>query len=544
MLRRAPSRRRVARSLVWAMSVVGVGIVVVLVVMQSADGDPQGDPGELSATQYEWRPTDGELPRLADVSVEWGFSQWAHSSMLETSGGVAVGDLDGDGLADVVVAGGTAAVFYGNGEGFDMAVGGFPQVPDEVVSVTLDDVDADGALDVLLGARAGADVIVWGGQWARDRDPAAATTTMLDDADITTALLVADVNGDAVADVVRLATGSGPATAQDVLFVQTTPRTFSEPRELPNGDRRSLAGELADIDGDGLVDIWVTRDVGWSAGGDSLYSRRGEPRGPFTDIASAMRTDLEIDGMGVTLTDLSDDHRLDAVVSDLGDNEILVAGDDGFARLSDTGAERIRPPGAADSEVSSSWGTGVVDLNLDGRLDLVVGNGGFTTPGVANKIPGTEIRRDDPPAILLQRSDGAYADVWGDVGPGWTGAARGMATGDLDADGDDDLIFIVHGASPVVFRNDTAGPSLVIAVGSDCDLAGATVDIHNSGRHTVTLLRRHTFLSAHGPGLVIGTSQDVSVEVTAVDGRVIAGSVDAGSTRERLFVGRPAAECR
>ena len=94
--------------------------------------------------------------------------------------------------------------------------------------------------------------------------------------------------------------------------------------------------------------------------------------------------------MGVTVTDLDGDARLDAYVSDLGDNEQLMREDGNrFAATYDTGAARIRPPGAPNEVISSSWASGATDLNLDGVLDIVVANGGFPTGNVRNKISDT-----------------------------------------------------------------------------------------------------------------------------------------------------------
>lgn len=97
------------------------------------------------------------------------------------------------------------------------------------------------------------------------------------------------------------------------------------PTELPIAERFSLAGELIDADADDLLDIWITRDVGWARGGDTVLSRQGEPGGEWVDVAPDLGVALEVDGMGITLADLD-----------------------------------------GDDIVSSTWGTGALDVNLDG----------------------------------------------------------------------------------------------------------------------------------------------------------------------------------
>ena len=81
--------------------------------------------------------------------------------------GLAVGDLDGDGIPDVAVANhrnGTITILRGNGDGtfaarVDLAA-------DSPVSVVLHDVDGDGNLDVLWAGEGFAGLGVWRGDGA------------------------------------------------------------------------------------------------------------------------------------------------------------------------------------------------------------------------------------------------------------------------------------------------------------------------------------------------------------------------------------------
>ena len=86
---------------------------------------------------------------------------------------------------------------------------------------------------------------------------------------------------------------------------------------------------------------------------------------------------MEVDGMGVTVTDLTGDGTLDGYLSDRGGNEFLERVGPGFVFAVESGVSRIRPPGADDGIVSSSCGPGAADVNLDGIIDLVVVNGGM-----------------------------------------------------------------------------------------------------------------------------------------------------------------------
>ncbi len=299
-------------------------------------------------------------------------------------------------------------------------------------------------------------LIIWGGPWTADRDVTSAATTALPGGNQSTGFATADLDSDGLLDIVRIAYGE---SAEDLLIRQVRPREF-ETSILPASSGKSLAVEIADLNGDGALDIWVTRDIGWSAGADSVYSRNAA--GVWVDIAKELGLDFEIDGMGIIVADLTGDGILDGYLSDIGENEFVVGTGVGFTPGFGSGAARIRPPGAGEDVVSSSWASGAVDVNLDGIVDLIVVNGGFPFFDVPNKIDGTRIEMNDPPAIFLGLGGGRYADAWQQSGLGWSGAGRGLAVGDIDNDGDIDFIVTRLEAGPIVYRNDSTEPSLTV----------------------------------------------------------------------------------
>jgi len=110
-------------------------------------------------------------------------------------------------------------------------------------------------------------------------------------------LLASQLSGDDLIDIVRLGRVMGDPEP-DVLWVASAGRTFL-PAELPIADRFSLVGELIDADADDLLDIWITRDVGWARGGDTVLSRQGDPDGEWVDVAPDLGVALEVDAMGL-----------------------------------------------------------------------------------------------------------------------------------------------------------------------------------------------------------------------------------------------------
>ena len=484
-----------------------VFLVVVVIALLVGDSETLGDAGRLSEELYE-RPSSVPPVQLTDATAEWGLARWAHTATEQLSGGVAIGDIDGDGHADLVVGGGDLGVFLSTGTG-----GGFRQIggvvtEDLVTAVGLGDVDGDGAVDLLVATAGDSDLVVWGGAWAAAEDLSVADVTALSGGQPSTGLIPADLNGDGVIDILRLGYG-GSEPSEDVVFSQSASRQFT-PVPLPNSARRSLAAEVVDIDGDGGLDIWVTRDVGWRVGGDSVYSRGN---GRWEDIATELGVAIEIDGMGVTVADLTGDGVLDAYVSDVGDNELLAGGTNGFSPELAAGMARIRPPGAGPGLVSSSWASGAADLNLDGKLDLVVVNGGFDGRSIPNKIPDTKVLLTDPPAIFLGIGDGTFADVWPELEIQWNGSSRGMALGDLDGDGDTDIVVVNHGGGLVALRNDTEGDSLKIHADEPTCGAGAVVTVMEQQPAVISLLEPHSFLGAHAPEVIVGVRPDSAVRI-------------------------------
>jgi len=481
-------------------------------------------------------PLPASIPaaRFVDATALFGINGPVGPGFSDPmAGGVAAADLDSDGRVDIVVAHGRLVVFRSTPDGFASPL----ELPvDDAASVTISDVDLDGNPDLLVARSGPNDTIFWGGN--RLMDGGGPESTDLTGASPSSQLLAGDLNGDGLVDLVRLGRSRGPS---DAIWIASSddPRVFDRTR-LPGGDRISLSGELADVDGDGLLDIWINRDVGWDIGPDAVFSRRGDPTGPWTDVAAEIGAALRIDAMGLTLADLDGNGDLDAYVSDLGDNEVLLSGPGGFSAAASTGAARIRPPGAPDSVVSSSWASGAADFNLDGILDLAVANGGFPDGGVRNKIPGTSVAVVDPPAVLLGTGDGRFVDVWPDLGITWDTADRGMAIADLDGDGDDDIVTVGVDGAVAILRNETQGSSVTVSARPRCATAGAVVSVRGTAGTYARLLAPHSYAGSHSPAVIVGAEPGTRVDVTLIapDGTGVSRSVMV-MDRERLVLGCP-----
>ncbi|MCH8982150.1 CRTAC1 family protein, partial [candidate division KSB1 bacterium] len=93
------------------------------------------------------------------------------------------------------------------------------------------------------------------------------------------------------------------------------------------------------------------------------------------------------------------------------------------------------------------------DFDLDGYVDLITGNG-HIEPEI-NSVQ-QEITFAQPPLLFRNNTRGQFIDISNQIGESFTQpiVARGIATADIDQDGDLDVLITVNGGSPKLFRND------------------------------------------------------------------------------------------
>lgn len=490
---------------------VGLPLSIVFLLAAAAVGSrerpPDGDPGRL--VEATWPvPLGVPKPVISDATHAWRLENRTspHTGLDAMAGGLATGDLDGDGDLDLAVAHGSVEVYLWDAGHFapahDLGIS-------HAMAVTIGDVDRDGWADLLIARDAVDDAVLWGGAWVEER-AAPPERLELPGAHPSSALIAVELSGDTAIDIVGLGRGDNEDASSVVWVAAPDDRRVFTSTALGSETGPAMAAEIADVDGDGLVDVWVTRDVGWAISPDSVYSRRGDPSGPWFDIGAELGAARAIDGMGITIADLGGDQRLDAYLSDLGENEVLIRHDRGFVPTVDTGAARIRPPGAPQAVISSSWASGATDVNLDGRLDLVVANGGFESGGVRNKVAGTDVALVDPPAVLLGIGDGRFADVWPQLGLGWDSASRGLTIADFDNDGDDDYVLLGTDGSLRALRNDVDGASLTITPLPGCHPAGAVAVVDQGSVSARWLLAPNTFAGAHSPAFIVGVLPSIA----------------------------------
>jgi hypothetical protein len=267
-----------------------------------------------------------------------------------------------------------------------------------------------------------------------------------------------------------------------------------------------------DLDQDGRIDLFIANDMT----ADYLFINRGEMR--FEEVGliagtAANSTGSYQAGMGTAIADLDRDDLPDIFVTNFYGESTS------FFRNLGGGvfADRSAPIGlAASTRFQLGFGLAVIDVNDDGRLDVVSNNGHVNDmrPAIPHAMP---------PQLLLQREDGRLENVSDRAGPPWGRArlGRGMAWGDLDNDGRLDFI-LVERDGPLAYLHNLGpgGRSLNLnleGVESGRDAVGARIRVTAGGQtHTTWRVGGGSFLSASSGRVHVGIGDSDRVEKVEV----------------------------
>jgi len=412
--------------------------------------------------------------------------------------GVAVGDIDNDGRADIFVTRWRSyALYHNKGDGtFEditrkAGLGGDRDWP---TSAALADLDGDGDLDLYV-----CHYFKWDEKENRS---------------------CVDPSNPANYRCLPLDFEALP----DHLFRNDGGRFIDVTREagIVDIDGRGLGVLAADLDDDGRTDLYVANDM------TANYLFRNLGGFHFEEIAQAAGVAASASGsyqagMGVACGDLDGDGRLDLAVTNFYNESTTFFRNLGEGFFTDqTTAIGL----AAPSRYVLGFGISFVDLNNDGALDLITANG-----HVHDGRPQYPWKM--PVQLYVGDGHGKLINIRARSGPPFQvlRMGRGLAVGDLDNDGRVDVLVVSQNEPVAYFHNQTESARghfitvLLEGTTSNRDAVGAKVSVKHGGRLEVAArLGGGSYQSASDPRVHFGLGE--SRHVDWVEVRWPSGHVD------------------
>ena len=430
--------------------------------------------------------------RFVDVTEASGVGDRGYGA------GVCVGDYDNDGWLDLYVTNFSSNVLYrNNGDGTftDRTAEAGVQVLDWSAGCAFADVDADGDLDLYV---------------ANYVDFSVKTHTPC------------RVNGILVYCSPRVYHG-----VKDNFFRNNGNGTFTENTEaagFANLAARGLGVTFADYDADGDTDLYVAND----ADANFLYNNDGNGRfreqSQFSGVALSEHGLVE-NGMGVAFGDYDNDTWLDLIVTNFQHQTNTLYHSDSGEFFTD----QTYSSGTGDVSLPYlAWGANLFDFDHDGFQDIFIANGHIhnNVTLIDNSTSYAQLNH-----LFWNNGNSTFTDVTAVSGSGLAlqRSSRGSAVGDIDNDGDLDLVVSNVGTGVDILRNDGGHRSgnwinlKLVGTVSNRAAVGTRVFLKAGDSHQVREVQSgSSYLSQNDLRLHfgIGTQEKVELEIRWQNGNI------------------------
>jgi hypothetical protein len=390
-----------------------------------ANGAPVADPTAPGTVLKKTGPKYWD--RLYHQLPDGTFEDVTEKAGLEGTGydmGVAVGDYDNDGYEDLYVTGvGGNHLYHNNGNGT------FTDVTKESgtggsgwsTSAAWVDLDNDGRLDlvVLRYAKWNFDDL-----WCGEHRPGYRSYCL-------------PTVFPSIAPLVYHNDGNGH-------FTEESAKVGIDVRGY------GLGIALADYDRDGHIDVAVAND----SMPEFLYHNKGNGTFEEDGLMSEMAVDGDgraFAGMGIDFQDYNNDGYPDLFITDLANQKYALFKNDHDGTFD---YASFVSGVAGITLLHSGWGTKFIDYDNDGLKDLIVAQG-HDMDNVQLTYP--QLHYKEPMLLMRNMGGGKFVDVSKESGAvfqeAWAG--RGLAVGDLNNDGREDLVVTTNDGPAYVVMNET-----------------------------------------------------------------------------------------
>ncbi len=412
--------------------------------------------------------------------------------------GVAAADYDGDGNIDLYITNYGSNILYrnnGNGTFTDVTDKAGVTAPGWSTCATWFDYDNDAKLDLFVSSFVFYD---------KSQNPLCTDPTLQRRYYCVPRLFKPQPS--------RLFHNNGDGTFQDV----------SRESGIAGSPGKSFGAVATDVNNDGLMDLFVANDTM----PNFLFLNKGG--GKFEEIGLAAgvaygESGRPRSGMGVDAADFDGDGWQDLFVANIDQEFFSLYHNDKELIFTDQPGE-IAP----STQLLSGWGLKFFDYDNDGDPDLFLVNG-HPDDMIETRVPRVKHKE---PLLLFENTGRVFRDVSASSGPVFSKmfSGRGMALGDFDNDGDEDVLTSNNGEPPLLLRNQGGNRNnwiglQLIATKSNPAAVGAMITWQaGTLKRSRLKIGGGSYLSSHDPREILGLGSATKIDFVEI--RWPSGKID------------------